>query len=265
MTLESIPFSGLRASLIPLDACLGVGGAPQSATGQATLLTGQNVPATIGYHYGPKPDSAVADLLQNGNIFSVLRKHGKQAKFINAYPPRYFSAIQSGKRLYSAIPLAAVSAGLPLLTQHDLITGKALSADFTAQGWREVLNLPDTPVLSYQQAGERLASLSMQNDLTFFEYWLSDYAGHRQDMAQAVTLLESFDQILGGLFNAWNDEQGLVLITSDHGNLEDLTTRRHTFNPVPAILVGSETLRRDFLKGMTSLSDVAPAILKLLI
>ena len=35
-------------------------GAPQSATGQATLLTGRNVPAEIGYHYGPKPNPAVS-------------------------------------------------------------------------------------------------------------------------------------------------------------------------------------------------------------
>ncbi len=34
-----------RASLLAMDACLGVEGLPQSATGQAALFTGKNVPA----------------------------------------------------------------------------------------------------------------------------------------------------------------------------------------------------------------------------
>nr|NIV37810.1 peptidase [Anaerolineae bacterium] len=53
---SAAPFHGSRASLFSLDACLGVEGTPQSATGQATLLTGKNVPAEIGAHYGPKPN-----------------------------------------------------------------------------------------------------------------------------------------------------------------------------------------------------------------
>src|SRR5512137_1241571 len=53
-----------RATVVALDACLGVPGTPQSATGQATLLTGRNVPAEIGYHYGPKPNPAVAAYLR---------------------------------------------------------------------------------------------------------------------------------------------------------------------------------------------------------
>jgi hypothetical protein len=81
---ESAPFEGERASLIPLDACLGVGGLPQSATGQATLLTGVNVPASIGYHYGPKPNPEVAVFLRNGNLFSRLEKTNRKAAFLNA-------------------------------------------------------------------------------------------------------------------------------------------------------------------------------------
>ena len=47
-------------SLVPTDANLDMPGRPQSATGQATILTGRNVPAAIGEHYGPKPNPAVA-------------------------------------------------------------------------------------------------------------------------------------------------------------------------------------------------------------
>jgi bisphosphoglycerate-independent phosphoglycerate mutase (AlkP superfamily) len=50
------------------------------------------------------------------------------------------------------------------------------------------------------------------------------------------------------------------MITSDHGNLEDLSTRRHTKNPVPALLIGSTYLREQFTKNLKTLTDVAPAI-----
>ena len=259
---QAAPLESQRASLLALDACLGVEGLPQSATGQAVLLTGQNIPAQLGYHYGPKPNPEVAEFLKNGNLFNRVQKNGRRAAFLNAYPPRYFAGIESGRRLYSAIPLAAASAGVPLLTSAELYAGQAISADFTGQGWREHLGLADAPVLENFQAGQRLAQLAQGVDFAFFEYWLSDYAGHGQDMEAACRLLESFDQVLAGLVQTWEDEQGLVLITSDHGNLEDLSTRRHTANPVPALLIGAPRLRREFSLELKDLTGIAPAILK---
>jgi 2,3-bisphosphoglycerate-independent phosphoglycerate mutase len=259
-----------RATVVALDACLGVPGTPQSATGQATLLTGCNVPAEIGYHYGPKPNPAVAAYLRSSNgthsdnLFQLLQDAGKRSALLNAYPETYFAAIASGRRLYSAIPLAVVSAGLALKTADDLNAGRALSADFTGQGWRERLSLPDTPLLTLAEAGARLADLSAGYDLAFFEYWLSDYAGHGQDMAAALSLLAAFDAVLGGLLAAWDDEAGIILITSDHGNLEDLSVRGHTTNPVPALVIGAPALRRRFTAGLRDLADVAPSILRLL-
>ena len=108
-----------RATLVGLDAELGVDGLPQSATGQAALLTGINVSAEIGYHYGPKPNKDVAAYLHNGNIFINLTSQGLKSGLINAYPQGYFDSIQSGRRLYSAIPLAVTNAGIPLMTQND--------------------------------------------------------------------------------------------------------------------------------------------------
>jgi 2,3-bisphosphoglycerate-independent phosphoglycerate mutase len=270
LVASAAPSESQRATLLPLDASLDVPGTPQSATGQATLLTGRNVPAEIGYHYGPKPNPAVAAYLlsSNGthtdNLFQSLQDAGKRSALLNAYPETYFAAIASGRRLYSAIPLAVVSAGLALKTADDLNAGRALSADFTGQGWRERLNLIETPLLTSAQAGTRLAELATGYDLAFFEYWLSDYAGHGQDMAAALSLLAAFDEVLGGLLAAWDDEAGIILITSDHGNLEDLRVRGHTTNPVPALVVGAPELRRRFTAGLRDLTDVTPSILRLL-
>jgi hypothetical protein len=219
------------------------------------------VPGEIGYHYGPKPNPQVAEYLRNGNLFRAVGQAGRRAALLTAYPQDYFDAISSGRRLYSAVPLAATSAGLPLKTTADLCAGQALSADFTGQGWRERLSLPDTPVLTPTQAGRRLAELAGRHDFSFFEYWPSDYAGHRQDWDAARGLLATFDEVLGGLAAAWDDAAGLILITSDHGNLEDLRTRGHTANPAPALVIGAPALRGPFCAALRTLADVTPAIL----
>lgn len=255
------PYIGERATLHAIDANLGVDGLPQSATGQAVLLTGINIPAALGYHYGPKPNPETASFLESGGIFGSVARSGKRAALLNAYPQGYFDSIESGKRLYSSIPLAVTKAGIPLMTLPDLIARRAISADFTADGFRERLNMPDLPVLSAREAGVRLADLAQNYDFSFFEYWLSDYAGHAQDLEKSVELLEKIDQVLGGLLAAWNDSQGLILLTADHGNLEDLSTRKHTYNPVPLLLIGDEKTRQLF-DDVTDLAGVAPAILR---
>lgn len=259
---QSAPFIGEIASLLAIDASLNVKGLPQSATGQAVILTGKNIPENIGYHYGPKPNPEIAQFLKNGNLFCALEGMGLQTGLLNAYPPSYFEAINNGRRLYSAIPLAVRSAGLDLRTDSELINGKAISADFTGQGWREHLGYDDIPDISPYEAGLRLAQLSLELDFAFFEYWLSDYAGHHQDFTQAEQLLITLDQVLNGLIDNWSHSEGLILITSDHGNMEDLSTRRHTNNPVPAIIIGDLKNRQQFTNTLHDLTDIYPAIMR---
>jgi hypothetical protein len=256
---EAAPFHGEFASLLAVDPAVGVSGLPQSATGQAILLTGINIPAELGYHYGPKPNPEVAAYLKEATLFSRFVKAGKKAALLNAYPPRYFDGIDSGKRLYSSIPLSVVNAGLPLFRHDDLFAGRALSADFTGGGWRSMLGFKDAPVMEPVQAGRKLAALAQEYDFALFEYWASDYAGHKQQMENAIQQMETFDQILAGLTEAW-DEDGLILVTSDHGNMEDLSTRRHTDADVPALVIGNKTARDEFTRDMRDLTDVAPAI-----
>lgn len=256
---ESAPFHGEYASLLAVDPAVGVKGLPQSATGQAILLTGINIPAELGYHYGPKPNPAVAAYLKEATLFSRFVKEGKKAALLNAYPPRYFDGIDSGKRLYSSIPLSVINAGLPLFRHDDLFNGRALSADFTGEGWRTMLGFHDAPMMDPATAGQKLASLAKGYDFSLFEYWASDYAGHKQQMEEAIRLMESFDEVLGGLTQAW-DDGGLILVTSDHGNMDDLSTRKHTPANVPALVIGDKKAREEFTRDMKDLTDIAPAI-----
>ncbi|HSQ16863.1 MAG TPA: hypothetical protein VLM83_04125 [Anaerolineales bacterium] len=261
-----------NASWLALDACLGVPGLPQSATGQAALLTGINIPLLVNGHDGPKPSPAVSAQLKNGNLFSLLQKNGHSTALLNAFPPRYFHNIQSGYRLPGAIALAAIHAGLSLKSTRDLVEGQALSADFTGQGWNDQLHIPGIPQIIPYEAGVRMAELSTFYGFSIFEYWISDIAGHRQEMQTACNIISTLDEVISGLSHAWSDDEGLIIITSDHGNLEDLSTRRHTTNPVPLILIGASQLRQKFLDGVENenpgsaydLTRVAPAIINFL-
>lgn len=257
---NAAPFHGEYASLLAVDPAVGVSGLPQSATGQAMLLTGKNIPAELGYHYGPKPNPAVAAFLKDDTLFSNFAQAGKKTALLNGYPPRYFHGIDSGKRLYSSIPLAVTNAGLPLFGHEDLFAGRALSADFTGEGWRTMLGFLDAPVMDAHQAGQKLGTLATEYDFSLFEYWASDYAGHKQQMDEAIRLMETFDAVLGGLVEVW--DKGLILVTSDHGNMEDLSTRKHTAAHVPALVIGDKAARQAFTRDMKDLTDIAPAIWK---
>jgi 2,3-bisphosphoglycerate-independent phosphoglycerate mutase len=264
LILDTCPFEGDQASLFALDAGLGIQGIPQSATGQAVLLTGRNIPAEIGEHYGPKPNPAITDILRENNLFMEVLRRGGTAALLNAYPPRYFQAIIDRRRLYSTIPLAVNAAGIDLMTAQDLQAGRALSPDFTGVGWTSQPDFPPAPVYSPKEAGVRLARLSQAYTMTWFDYWLSDYAGHRGTLHDASSLLETFDTVLGGLLEAWDRMHDLIILTSDHGNLEDLSARGHTINPVPALLIGPGSLRSKFAEVVGDLTSFFPAVLRVL-
>jgi hypothetical protein len=134
------------------------------------------------------------EILQKGTLFSQLKERKRKASLLNAYPPRYFTSIENGYRLPGVIALSASYAGMHLHTKDDLYRGEAISTDFTAQGWRDHLGFSNTPLLDPQQAGERLATLARDCDLAFFEYWLTDVAGHHRDMKTACDLRQASRQ-----------------------------------------------------------------------
>lgn len=250
-----------RATLIPIDACLGVDGAPQSATGQTTLLTGFNAARALGQHWGPHLNDPLRQIINRASIFRALGEAGKRAAFANAYPERYFADVARGKRSLSATGLAARAGDLRLRDHGDLRAGQALSAFFTNQGWRDVLGYTDLPDITLEQAGRQLAALAAQHDFTLFEHYHTDLCGHHRDWEQAVQTLSAFDAFLGGVLDSMPDTM-LVIVTSDHGNLEDLSVRGHTRNLVPALLVGAQ---RERIAGrVASLADLTPAIVQAL-
>ena len=248
-----------RAIFIPTDANLGLPGRPQSASGQAAILTGLNVPQMIGEHYGPRPNPAIREILAQDNLFKQVVAAGKTAALLEAYPPPFHAAVNSGKRLRSSYQLALHEAGLPLFDETHIYSGDALAVDWVGQGWRSELGYTDSPVYTPYDAGVRMVQLSRRYDFSFFSHWVTDVVGHRGPLAQGVALLELFDGVMAGALDAWGDDEGLMLITSDHGNMEDLSHGKHTDAKVPTVIIGAR--RQAFAEGFAQLTDFAPRIL----
>jgi 2,3-bisphosphoglycerate-independent phosphoglycerate mutase len=251
-----------RAVFIPTDPRLGVPGRPQSGTGQAAIMTGRNIPAEIGKHYGPWPDEATRTILSESSLYKRLVTAGKTGAYLAAYPPGYHAGIQSGKRLGTSLQNAAFAGGVSIPTDEDLRAGRAFSADFTGQGWRDVLGYSDTPVYTPEQAGAQIAAASRRYDFAMLTTWITDEIGHKGPFERGVQYLELFDKVMAGLLNAWDDDEGLIVITSDHGNLEDRSHRFHTENDVPTVVIGAR--RGEFAEGFTALIDITPKVLRLL-
>jgi 2,3-bisphosphoglycerate-independent phosphoglycerate mutase len=249
---------GARSIFVPTDACLGVTGMPQSATGQAAIMTGINVPLVIGEHYGPKPTAQIGTIIRRESVVKKLTARGINAGFLNAYPPGFFESIRSGKRLLSSNQLAMQVAGVEMRGVNALYSGRALSPDFTGENWRTHLGYSDTPLYEPYEAGKRLAELAAEHDFAFFDHWLTDYYGHRGSRKEIGERLRSLDHVIRGLLDNWDDETGLIVITSDHGNIEDLSVRGHTRNPVPTFVIGEG--RHAFADGLFDLTDFAERI-----
>ncbi len=264
-SLDNPSIENGSAFIQPCDALLGVEGLPQSGTGQVTLFTGVNAAKLIGFHFGPYPHSQIQPLLDEKNIFKVLKSSGLDVYFANAFPKQFFEYVERGRRKLSATTLSCMMSGIPLCNEDSLRNGDGISADITAERWRSELGYTDIEPIKPFEAGKRLRDIARRHDFTMFEYFLTDKAGHEQDRAFAEAVLETFDEFVGGIMSRGSEDDGVmkltVLISSDHGNVEDLSVKTHTFNPAFTAVAGEHA---EFFKGkLKSLTDITPAIVDL--
>jgi 2,3-bisphosphoglycerate-independent phosphoglycerate mutase len=242
--------------VVPTNARLGVAGRPQSASGQTTILTGINAPAVIGYHKQGFPNRALLEIIRRHSIFLQLKRAGIHGiTFANTYTKRFF---ESRPRWISATTAAVEAAGLRFNTVEDLTAGRAVFHDFTnalllERGESVGLRTPEA-------AGEILAKIVAQNQFTLYEYFITDKVGHAGDMRAAQTILPQLASFIRTLLFTINLQQTTVILTSDHGNIEDLSLRNHTLNPVPTIVWGPN--RQEIAPTINSLTDIAPAIVR---
>jgi len=240
----------------PIDACLGVAGAPQSATGQATMFTGVNCAQAMGRHCEGFPGAELRKIVAQDNLFLALKARGRRVKFADAYLVDSADEL-ANRRFKSVTTVMALTAPESLSTAADLANDDALFQDLTRETIQD--RYPDIPVIPPQRAAEHLFRLSRAYDLTLYEFFQTDVSGHAMDYARACAVLRTYDRFLAALVRC-TEAAGLTLVmTADHGNIESLGERGHTRNPVPFVAFGP---KEKFLRDrVSSLVDVTPALL----
>jgi len=240
-----------------VDACLGVAGVPQSATGQTALFTGVNAPAFVGEHITAYPTRPLRELIANHSVLRRAAEAGKTVLFANAHSERFWQMVHDGDRSLSASTLTALAADAPIPTLDDLLQGRAVLWDIT----HEIANAHmgyALPQISPELAGTRLAGLASEYDLVLFETFLPDLAGHRRlDPAWVLPRLDGF---LGAVLEN-RPRDCTVVVCSDHGNLEDARSKLHTKNPVPLLAAGPKATG---FRWVGDITGVAPTILETL-
>ncbi|MFH1727227.1 MAG: phosphoglyceromutase [Pseudomonadota bacterium] len=243
-----------------IDASLDVEGIPQSATGQTALFTGVNVAKILGHHLTAYPNETLKKILKEKNILKQVIDLGLKATFANAYDlKRYNKLIKEGVVSHSATTVSVMAANLPFRTIHDLRMGSAVYWDITNYFLNKT-NDKKAAFVSPTNAGERICKLSKEFDLVLFESFMSDLIGHKRDVKKASRFITIIDYFLGSIINNMDNNTTLV-ISSDHGNLEDFSHGAHTENKVPLLAVGKKA---DVFNDAESILDVSTIIIKIL-
>lgn len=248
----------LKDESVPVDARLGVPGLPQSATGQATLLTGCNAAEAMGRHVEGLPGPKLKVLVREKNIFSRLIERGYTCTFANAYFTDDMNEVRS-RRHQSVTTVASLQAFGGVRDTAAMLDNRAVYQDLTRQFLRgRGYTGPDvTP----RESAEHLLAIAGKHDFTLFEYFQTDLMAHKGTPEDVRRVLMQLNEFLDVLL-AWPKQSGqLLLLTSDHGNIEDSRTKQHTENPVPLAALGEGA---DRLKAtVKSLVDFVPALLGL--
>jgi 2,3-bisphosphoglycerate-independent phosphoglycerate mutase len=125
------------------------------------------------------------------------------------------------------------------------------------------------PEMSAYEVTEKVVEAinSEKYDCIILNYANPDMVGHTGNLEAAIKAIETIDKCVGEVVKAIEKQNGVLLITADHGNAEQMIDYKtgephtaHTTNPVPLILVGMENVK---LK-QGKLADLAPTMLQIM-
>jgi len=198
------------------------------------------------------------------------------------------------------MPLARVLADAGSKQLHIAETEKYAHVTFFLNGTREEpfrgedrVIIPSPHVAAYDTVPEMSAYEITKRvvkevdagkyDAIMVNFANGDMVGHTGNLKATVKAVEVVDECIGKIVDATLAKEGVVLITADHGNAEEVRNvqtgdidKEHSTNPVPFIVVGSvfrgqassagEAPGGDLslVPAVGMLSDVAPTMLKIM-
>jgi hypothetical protein len=264
---NQIPFDSIfsKGLYLKTDAHMGISGLPQSATGQTALWTGINAPKVLNRHVSAYPSFTLKKIISEHSILKVLKDHGKKVSFLNCYTPIFFEKMMKNKRFLSASTLIQLATKEPFKNLDDLRNERGLFMDITHEILRsfakEFIDQND-PLLQLRDPflmGQKSVSMGSDYDLVLFEYFITDKIGHSMDWDYAQKVIQIVEEFIEGIVSCLQPND-LLIVTSDHGNLEDLSHKIHTNNLVPTFLFGKDI--KEFSTQINSLCDIPLAIYK---
>lgn len=240
-----------------VDACLGVPGLPQSATGQTALLTGINASQVMGRHIEGFPGPELRRVVREHNLFRKLIQRGYGPAFANAYYVEGWTEVMR-RKMQSVTTVMTLDALGEVRDTRRMLEGRAVYQDLTRETLRE--RGYGGPLTTPRQSALDLRRIASEQAFTLFEYFQTDRMAHAGVEEGILRVLAQFDEFLAEVLPFAGESGHLLLLTSDHGNIEDSTTRMHTLNPVPLVArgEGAEALK----KRVKSLVDFVPFLLE---
>ena len=208
-------------------------GAPLTNLYFSTLTEYQkNLPVSVAFPPSPVPNS-LAHVIAQAGLTQLHASESEKERFVTYYFNGLVENPVSGEdRLIIQSPKVATYDLAPQMAAGEL-TAKIIEAIRA--------NTYDFIVVNYANP---------------------DMVGHTGNLQAAQVACQTLDQCLRDLHAAIR-EAGVLVISSDHGNVENMLNTEHDANPVPFVLVGKDYLRSVQLRSGI-LADIAPTILNIM-
>jgi hypothetical protein len=253
-----------NCTYLKIDPSMGIKGLPQSATGQTALWTGINAPRVVGRHISGFPSFTLKKIINEYSVIKIFEENGYKASFINCYNPKYIEHIEKNPKHISASTMVQLAAKKSLNTFDDLREGRGLYMDINhlvlKEYAKDILS-SDDPLLQERdpyKMGKLFCEIVSNYDLSIYEFFLTDKVGHDQNWDMAKRVIHTVEAFMNGIIENFPKEKGQLILSSDHGNLEDLSVGTHTTNLVPCFLYGKHT--EEIKHTVKALCDIVPAI-----
>lgn len=148
-----------------------------------------------------------------------------------------------------------------------------------------VANYATVPEMSAKDITKEMVKAidGQKYDLLIMNYANADMVGHTGDLAATITAVETVDKCLGDVVNHALANNGVVVVTADHGNAEEVINlqtgemdKEHSTAPVPLLIIGNDFEGQagpsgdppegdlSLMPPVGVLADVAPTVLKLM-
>ena len=227
-------------NMVATDATLGSCRFASVSYRATALWTGINASQSLGFHMTGFPGPTLQKIIQQHSILKRFQEQGLKASFFNAYHNRSLQYLQKKPRMQSTSYRIQSAAGLRHYDLDDLEKGQALYMDYTHDALHRLYPplAERFPKKSAFQSGVDFMAMTEGYHLSLHEFFLTDKAGHQKSWEMAEWCIRNIEDFLAGVISVFDPQNQLLLVSSDHGNLEDLTVKTHTLNQVPTFAYG---------------------------